>query len=161
MPDDYTKSSYTDWFVSYEFKIYIDPCLITTYAAAPIPGPIYYTIGDPGITDGTYIFNESPVCNYPETVTISPTLPFWISHSLASSDFTIPQTADLSLIGEHTFTIRSEIQVPDDFTGDTTTMMFDEDTLVVRIEPCDILSFTTIPISKVVYIIGDPAVTSE
>ena len=67
------------------------------------------------MTDGNYIFDEDPVCNYPEIVTVT-NLPSFAKHNEATSDFTIPQNNDLDLIGEYTVTLRSEIQVPDDYT---------------------------------------------
>ena len=58
------------------------------------------------MTDGFYEFDEDPVCNYPETVTLT-NLPNFVIHNEESSDFTIPQTGDLSLLGQYTVTIRS------------------------------------------------------
>ena len=104
MPSDYTQSTFTDWPVQYDFKIYIEPCLVNTYVSTQDAGPITYRIGDPDITGGTYIFTEDPVCNYLEMVTLTD-LPIWAQHNDAASDFTIPQTGDLSLIGEHIVTI--------------------------------------------------------
>ena len=89
VPDDYTKSTFTDWFVQYDFKIYIEPCLVNTYVSTLDAGPITYSIGDPTLTDGPYIFTEDPVCNYPETVTLTD-LPAWASHNTGTLDFTIP-----------------------------------------------------------------------
>ena len=67
------------------------------------------------MTDGFYVFDEDPVCNYPESVTLTD-LPNFVTHNEGSSDFTIPQTGDLSLLGEYPVTIRSEICIPDDHT---------------------------------------------
>ena len=89
VPDDYTMSTFTDWFVQYDFKIYIEPCLVNTYVSSLDAGPLTYSIGDPSMTDGRYIFTEDPVCNYPETVTLTD-LPTWTSHNAGNSDFTIP-----------------------------------------------------------------------
>ena len=114
VPDDYTQSTFTEWPVQYDFKIYVEPCIVNTYVSTLDAGPITYRIGDPDITDGPYIFTEDPVCNYPETVTLTD-LPLWAQHNENTSDFTIPQTGDLSLIGEHVVTISSEIRVPTDY----------------------------------------------
>lgn len=89
VPDDYTKSTFTDWFVQYDFKIYIEPCLVNSYVSTLDAGPITYSIGDPTLIDGSYIFTEDPICNYPETVTLTD-LPAWASHNTGTSDFTIP-----------------------------------------------------------------------
>ena len=115
IPDDYSKSSHTVMFSEYEFVILIEPCLISTYTDTTTISRIVYNIGSLTITDGLYVFDEDPVCNYPETVTLT-NLPSFVTHNEASSDFTIPQTGDLSLLGEYTVTIKSEICVPDDHT---------------------------------------------
>ena len=77
------------------------------------------------LTDGLYVFDEDPVCNYPEIVTLT-NLPAFVTHNEGSSDFTVPQTGDLSLLGEYPVTIKSEICVPDDYTQDTCTTKFVE-----------------------------------
>jgi len=83
------------------------------------------------LTDGLYVFDEDPVCNYPETVNLT-NLPVFVNHNEASSDFTIPQNGDLSLLGEYTVTIRSEICVPDNYTKNTcTTLQVEYDFIVV------------------------------
>ena len=160
MPDDYTKNTYTDWFVQYDFKIYIEPCLVNTYVSTLDAGPITYRVGDPTLTDGPYIFTEDPVCNYPETVTLTD-LPYWAQHNLGDSDFTIPSTGDLTIIGEHIVTIKGEILVPTDYTSTTLTPMTVEYPFSIFVEPCVITDFTTVPIDKVVYTIGSPPVISQ
>lgn len=70
-------------------------------------------MGTPSITDGFYRFDESPACNYPETVTVT-NLPAFMSHDVAASEFTIERIDDLSLIGAYTISVKSEIQIPDD-----------------------------------------------
>ena len=69
---------------------------------------ILYNIGEPSLTDGLYVFDEDPVCNYPETVTLT-NLPIFVQHNEQSSDFTIEKNTDLGIIGGYTATIRSEI----------------------------------------------------
>ena len=115
IPDDYSKSSHTTMFVEYDFIILIEPCLVNTYTDTTTITRIVYNIGALTLTDGLYVFDEDPVCNYPETVTLN-NLPTFVTHNEASSDFTIPQTGDLSLLGEYTVTIKSAICVPDDHT---------------------------------------------
>ena len=86
---------------------------------------IVYNVNQATLTDGLYIFDEDPVCNYPETVTVTD-LPVFATHNEQNSDFTILQNNDLSLIGEYTVTLKSEIQVPDDHTQATFTPFFVE-----------------------------------
>ena len=108
IPDDYTKDTYTTMFVEYDFVILIEPCIINTYTATTSVIVIEYNVGAPTLTDGLYIFDEDPVCNYPETVTLT-NLPVFVTHNEPSSDFTIPKNNDLDIIGGYTVTIRSEI----------------------------------------------------
>ena len=115
IPDDYTKSTFTTMFVEYDFIVFIEPCLVTSYDATSTVTKIVYNIAQADLTAGYYQFDETPVCNYPETVTVTD-LPVWSIHNEPSSDFTIPQNNDLSLIGEYIVTLRSEIQVPNDHT---------------------------------------------
>ena len=93
------------------------------------------------MTDGHYIFDEDPVCKYPETVTVT-NLPAFATHNEPSSDFTIPQNNDLDLIGEYTVTLRSEIQVPDDYTQSTYTIKFVEYDFVIQVEECLVDNYT-------------------
>ena len=53
-------------------------------------------------------------------------LPAFVNHNDASSDFTIPKTADSNIQGDYTVTIRAEIQVPDDYTQTTFTQWISE-----------------------------------
>ena len=48
-------------------------------------------------------------------------LPAFVTHNDASSDFTVLKSSDDSLVGEYTVTVRSEVQVPDDYTKSTFT----------------------------------------
>ena len=125
VPDDYTLTSYTAMFVEYDFVILIEPCLVSSYLDTTKITQIVYNIGALTLTDGLYVFDEDPVCNYPEKVTLTD-LPSFVTHNESSSDFTVPQTGDLSLLGEYPVTIRSEICVPDDHTQSTCSTMFVE-----------------------------------
>ena len=112
-------------FSEYDFIILIEPCLVNTYTDTTTITRIVYNIGAKDFTDGLYVFDEDPVCNYPETVTLT-NLPNFAIHNEGSSDFTIPQIGDLSLLGEYPVTIRSKICVPDDHTHKTCKFMFKE-----------------------------------
>ena len=86
---------------------------------------ITYNVGAPSLTDGVYEFKEDPVCNYPQSVTLT-SLPSFVQHNEQSSDFTIPKNTDLNIIGGYTVKIRSEISKPDDHTKSSYTTMFVE-----------------------------------
>ena len=109
IPKDYTKASCTIIFNSYDFLVNIEPCLVITYLATQKVGDITSNVGAASLLNvGAYKFDESPVCNYPETVTLT-SLPVFVTHKLPTSNFDIPKTIDLSLIGSYVVTIRSEI----------------------------------------------------
>ena len=76
-------------FDEYQFSIFVQPCLVTTYSDTTTITTIFYNIGSVTLTDGLYVFDEDPVCNYPETVTVT-NLPVFANHNEPSSDFTIP-----------------------------------------------------------------------
>jgi len=79
------------------------------------------------LTSPSYVFDESqPFCFYPETVTITG-LPTFMKHNKLTAKFTIAQTFNLALIGMYTLTIRSEINVPNDYTMTTSRVMFVEE----------------------------------
>ena len=66
----------------------IEPCIVTDYTASKAITSMIYNIGEPDLTD-SYAFDESPVCNYPETVQVT-NLPTFIVHNEASSTITVP-----------------------------------------------------------------------
>ena len=69
---------------------------------------INYILGSPDITSGTYAFEQSPFCDYPETVALT-NLPSFARHNESTKDFTISQTLDKLLVGEHSVTIRTDV----------------------------------------------------
>ena len=84
-----------------------------------------------------------------------------VTHNDAAADFTVPFTSDLNLVGEYFFTIRSAIRFPADSSLTTYIDLFDEYQVSVQINPCEITDYTTVPIPKLTYIIGDPAALSD
>jgi len=121
---------------------------------------IVYNVNQATLTDGLYVFDENPLCNYPETVTVT-NLPDFAAHNEDSSDFTIQQNNDLDLIGEYTVTLRSEIQVPTDYTKTTFTTMFVEYNFVIQMEECIVNTYTADQvIDTISYNIGAPTLTS-
>ena len=102
---------------------------------------IVYNVNQVTVTAGNYQFDESPVCNYPETVTLK-NLPTWTIHNVASSDFTIPRNADLSLIGEYIVTLRSEIKIPIDHTKTTFKTVFAEYPFPIQVGGCVVKTYS-------------------
>ena len=102
-------------FVEYYFEIHIQSCIIESYDTTNTIPNLTYTIGDPDLLSPSYLFDETPVCNYPETVTLIG-LPDFVTHQESSKDFIIAKNEDHSLDGTYTVTLRSEILVPDDHT---------------------------------------------
>ena len=95
-------------FVEYDFEIQIEECIINAYDATQIIPDLTYIIGDPDFLSASYLFDESPVCNYPETVTVTD-LPSFASHDGVDKDFSIPKNEEHALDGTYTVTLRSEI----------------------------------------------------
>ena len=110
VPDDATSVTTTTMFVEYDFTIFIEPCIVNTYIATLEVADISYNIGAPELANvSPYVFDEDPVCNYPETVTLT-NLPVFVTHNAPTSDdFTVPYSDDLGLIGSYVVIIRSEI----------------------------------------------------
>ena len=135
VPDDYTMTSFTILSSEHAFTVFIQPCLVSTYEATTIVNAIIYNVNQALLIDGFYAFDIAPVCNYPQIVTVT-NLPSFANHNEPSSDFTIPQNNNLSLIGEYIVTLRSEIQVPDDYTLTSYTSMFVKYDFVIQVEEC-------------------------
>lgn len=123
-------------FVEYDFHIQIEECIISAYDASKVIPDLTYIIGDPDFTSTSYLFDETPVCNYPETVTVT-NLPGFALHNEQSKDFSISKNEQHDLDGTYTVTLRSEIQVPDDYTKTTFTTWHQEYTFdIIMIDPC-------------------------
>lgn len=111
------------------------------------------------MTDGSYVFDETPFCGYPESVSVLD-LPSFVVHNEDSSDFLIPQTSDLGLIGEYTASIKSAISVPDDFSKASFTEWADAYEFKIFVEPCRIDAYEAVLVAgPITYRVGEPAVT--
>ena len=130
IPDDFTQGTCTVMLSEHDFTVFMEPCLVKNYEVTSKVDIIIYNVNQATLIDGSYIFDENPVCNYPEAVTVT-NLPTFATHNEFSSDFTISKTNDLGLIGEYTVNLCSEIDVPDDYSMTTfTTLVFDYDFLI-------------------------------
>ena len=69
-------------------------------------------------------------------------LPTFATHNAGTTDFTIPQTTDLALIGEYIVTIKSEMQVPTDHTKSAFTPWVVEYTFPIRMQPCRVTTYS-------------------
>ena len=78
-------------FDEYDFTIFIEPCIVNTYLATLEVEDISYNVGGLDLMNvGPYVFDEEPVCNYPETVNLTD-LPVFVTHNApVSDDFTVP-----------------------------------------------------------------------
>lgn len=70
VPDDASQSSYSTLFDEFEIVIEIR-CIINTFSDTARVPTINYILGSPEITSGTYAFEQSPFCDYPETVALT------------------------------------------------------------------------------------------
>ena len=80
VPDDHTQASCTPMFAEYEFTVLMEPCLVSTYKATTKITVIVYNVNQATLTDGRYVFDEDPICGYPETVTVTD-LPSFATHN--------------------------------------------------------------------------------
>ena len=75
-------------FAEHDFIVYMEPCLITSYDATTKVTVIVYNVNQATLTDGKYVFDETPFCGYQETVIVT-NLPAFATHDEGTSDFTI------------------------------------------------------------------------
>ena len=108
IPEDATETTFTTMTAQYDLVVYLQPCVVDSYFDSITISEIEYFIGTPTLTGGPYEFEQSPMCGYAETVTIT-NLPNFVQHNEANADFTIPANSDLALIDEYTVTIKAEI----------------------------------------------------
>ena len=156
VPDDNTLTTYSLITVEQTFTIFVEPCVVTDYQSTLTVASLSYFIRDVSLTDGPYAYEQIPACGYPETITVT-NLPAFAQHNTATQDFTIPQTNDLTLIGQYTVTLRSEISVPTDYTKTSFNTLFVEYTFPIYMEPCQISSFTdSLTAGPIFYNIGAP-----
>ena len=68
-------------------------------------------------------------------------LPASVTHNEAEADFTVPESFDISLIGQHRVTIRGEIRVPVDAQKSAYLTLFEQYDFLVTLQPCKIMDF--------------------
>ena len=151
MPNDASSGTTTTMFVEYDFTVFIEPCIVSTYLATLEVADISYNIGASELANvSPYVFDEDPLCGYPETVTLSD-LPVFVTHNgPTSDDFTVPFNNDLALIGSYVVTIRSEISIPDDYTKTAFTTLTADHEFIVFIEPCQVSTYEATKKTKVI-----------
>ncbi len=160
VPTDHTQTDFTTLFAVHDFFVFMEPCIVNTYTASTVVSVIVYNVNQADLTAGFYSFDEDPVCNYPETVTVTD-LPAFAVHNEPTSDFTIPQNNDLGLIGEYTVTLRSQIEVPTDYTQSAFASLFVEYEFVIQVEECVVSAYSKDQVlTTVSYNIGKPALTT-
>ena len=106
------------------------------------------------------MFEQSPTCGYPETLKLLnfDAVSSFMTHDKTNQDFTIKETTDLRLIGEYTFTLRSEISVPKDHSKTAYIPFVVEYDIQVFIEPCVVDSYEdTLTADLIEYSIGSAA----
>ena len=139
-----------------EITVMVNPCQVNDYTLTSAVDSIEYEIGSARLTDGFYIFDENPYCNYQETVTVT-NMPEFMTHDEINSEFTISIVTDLSKIGSYVITIKSEIQIPDDAVLSSYTTMSASYDLTVYLKPCEVDSyFDSITVGIIDYFIGTP-----
>lgn len=126
---------------SFTFAVLIEPCIVDSFHATQAFTEIVYNIGGPGLTGGSYEFGQSPACDYAQAIEVIQ-LPAFATHNTLTSDFTVPQNDDLSLIGGYEVVIRATISVPTDHTKSAFTAMTSEIAFTLKIEACLLDSFS-------------------
>ena len=160
VPTDHTKTDFETMTSSFDVSVRMQPCQVSTYKGDQITQSISQHVGDPAKTDGAYSFMQIPSCGYEETVTIV-NLPDFVTHNEGTSDFTVEEVTELSLMGRYVVGVRSEICVPDDYTQATCTVMAFEYDLEILIEPCIVDTFTaTKKVQDISYHVGEPGLTA-
>ena len=84
VPNDATKVSSTPYEVDYTLKIYISPCAVKSYTQTRTVGIITYPISSPTLTSPSYLFSQSPDCDYSQTITVTG-LPSFMTHNTATA----------------------------------------------------------------------------
>ena len=85
-----------------------------------------------------------------------------MTHDATNSVFTIPQMPDRSNVGKYTFTIRGEINVPNDHTMTASTIISHDEVVIVKILPCPVDAYTASTASgSMIYKIGELAMTRQ
>lgn len=100
-----------------------------------------YQIGQPGITSEAYAFEQKPACGYEQRIVIE-NLPDFIAHNAASADFTIPQTVDLSILGQYTVTVRADIDIPSSKSGTPSDTITSELYFEIQVNPCEVNEYS-------------------
>lgn len=106
------------------------------------------------------MFEQQPNCGYKETFTLInfDRVSSFMSHNEASQDFTVLESQDQRLIGEYTFTVKSEISVPTDHSKTAFTPFVIEFDILIIIDPCIVDSyFDTLTAQTIEYAIGSAA----
>lgn len=112
VPTDYTQTTFTQMFVEYDFIVIIEPCIVDSYEDTLTAATIEYAIGSLALANvSPFEFTQFSNCGYKETVTTT-NLPAFVTHNMATYDFSVPQNSDLTLIGLYYVTLEGVIQVP-------------------------------------------------
>ena len=141
IPDDYTKTSVTLVTSEHEFNVIVQSCKLDSFTASKTPEAVVYQIGQPGITSGTYAFEQKPACGYEQRIVIE-NLPDFATHNAASGDFTIPQTVDLSILGQYSVTVRAEIDIPSHKSGTPSDTIASELLFEIQVNPCEVNEYS-------------------
>ena len=121
--------------VEYPMSIIVEPCINTDFSTVPI-SKMTYTIGSGPIQSEIYSFTQTPLCNYPEALTVI-NLPSFATHDDIQQNFGVSKTEDLSLHGIYDVTLRSEFQQPTDYTKTDILTIFEEYVFQIEmIDPC-------------------------
>ena len=82
-------------------------------------------------------------------------LPTFVTHNKDTSDFSVPETFNLDLIGSYTVGIRSEISIPNDHTDGSFIKLMSEYEFTIFVKPCLISDYSAAKADgDIIYTIG-------
>ena len=106
------------------FALSVNPCIITDFSSPTNDGSVIpYTLGDPGIAFGSFIFEQNPACGYTEEVKASG-LPSFITLDTANKQLILTETSDISFVQTFNIEVASQIKQPEDNSATPTYKIF-------------------------------------
>ena len=76
VPQDYTRAAFNPMSVTYNFSIFLEPCIVSNLSATLI-SKVEYMIGADSLTSQQYEFIQAPQCNYNLNYTVTGLMPFF------------------------------------------------------------------------------------
>ena len=110
IPDDYTYTTFTEYSITEDFDLFVEPCRTTSVTSLSTIADLSYDIGAPGgVASQSYSFAQEPAdCDYEIEIIITGLEPFMV-HDEFSQTIIVPETSDSSLEGTYLVTIEGRV----------------------------------------------------